>query len=151
MSVVTKKQDSLTGAGIEVKMSADPEYLHVVRMLVRGITQVVGLEDEDDLVTLAVEEALTNVIRHSYGGPCDEPIVLKLGKINYGPEEKPALEIVIRDFGKQVDPQSIKGRDLGEVKPGGLGVHIIHSVMDETKFSPADDCGMQLRMVKYIT
>jgi anti-sigma regulatory factor (Ser/Thr protein kinase) len=98
-----------------------------------------------------VEEALTNIIRHSYGGPCDKPIVVKLNKIGYGDKNAPALEIVIRDFGKQVDPESIKGRDLAEFRPGGVGVHIMRSVMDEIEFSPADDCGMQLRMVKYIT
>ncbi|MHC4620968.1 MAG: ATP-binding protein [Planctomycetota bacterium] len=145
-----KQQESMTDSQIELKMYANPEYLHVARMLVRGMTHIVGLEDKNDLVTLAVEEVLTNVIRHSYGGPCDKPIIVKFNRINYGAENKPALEIVIRDFGRQVDPESIRGRDLGEMKPGGLGVHIVDTVMDEIKFARAGDCGMQLRMVKYI-
>lgn len=152
MNTNIKKQQSSTDTQIELQICANPEYLCVVRMAVRQVTQVVGLkEDKNESVALAVEEALTNVIRHSYGGPCDKPIIVKLSKVGYGNENRPALEIVIRDFGRQVDPESIKGRDLGEVKPGGLGVHIIYSIMDEIEYSPANDCGMELRMVKYIT
>lgn len=152
MSTDTKKQQSSTDTQIELQICANPEYLSVVRTAVRQVTQVVGLrEDKNESVALAVEEALTNVIRHSYGGPCDKPIIVKLSKVCYGDQNKPALEIVIRDFGRQVDPESIKGRDLGELEAGGFGVHIIRSVMDDVRFSPANDCGMELRMVKYIT
>ncbi|MHC4336687.1 MAG: ATP-binding protein [Planctomycetota bacterium] len=152
MSTDMKKQQSSTDTQIELQICANPEYLCVVRTAVRQVTQAVGLkEDKNESVALAVEEALTNVIRHSYGGPCDKPIIVKLSKVGYGDRNKSALEIVIRDFGRQVDPESIKGRDLGELEAGGFGVHIIYSVMDEVRFSPADDCGTELRMVKYIT
>jgi anti-sigma regulatory factor (Ser/Thr protein kinase) len=140
-----------TNTQIWLHICARPEYLCVARTAVRQVIQVVGLkEDKDESVVLAVEEALTNVIRHSYGGPCDKPIIIKLSKIDSCDKNKPALEIVIRDFGKQVSLEDIKKPDPGKIKPGGLGVHIIQSVMDEIEFSPADDCGMQLRMVKYI-
>lgn len=152
MNIDTKEQESSTNTQIELRICANPDYLCVARTAVRAAAQVVGLEKENgESITLAVVEALTNVIRHSYGGPCDKTIILKLNKINYGNEKRPALEVVIRDFGKQVDPESIKGRDLVELRPGGVGVHIIHSVMDKIELSCADDCGMQLRMVKYIT
>lgn len=154
MNTDIKEQQSSTNTQILLHICANPEYLCVARMAVRQVMQVVGLEedkDKNESVTLAVEEALTNIIRHSYGGPCDKPIIMKLSKIDRCDKNKPALEIVIRDFGKRVEPESIKGADLDEVKPGGLGVHIIRSVMDEIEFSRADDCGMQLRMVKYIT
>ena len=132
-------------------MCANPEYLSVARTAVRTVLKVVGLEDEnDEAITVAVVEALTNVIKHSYEGPCEKPIFMKLSKIDCGGKNKPALEILIRDFGKQVDPENIKPRDLDEIRPGGLGVHIIQSVMDEVEFSHAQACGMQLRMVKYI-
>jgi len=151
-NIKTKKRESSTNTQIELRICANPDYLSVARATVRQIAQVFGLEeDKAESVTLSVVEALTNVIRHSYGGPCDKPIIVRLNKIDYGSENRPALEIVIRDFGKQVEPESIKGRDLAELKPGGVGVHIMRSVMDEIKFCRAEDCGMQLRMVKYIT
>jgi len=50
-----------------------------------------------------------------------------------------------------MDPKSIKAEEPGELRPGGRGVHIMESAMDEIEFSRADDCGMELRMVRYIT
>lgn len=151
MGADAKGQENSTSAGIELRMCANPDYLCVVRAAIRKAAEVFGLTDEEgESVTLAVVEAITNVIRHSYGGPCDKPIILRLNRIECGDGKKAAIEIVIRDFGRQVDPKSIKGRDLGEIEPGGVGVHIIHSVMDEVEFSRAGDCGMELRMVKCI-
>ena len=146
-----KEQQKFVGTQVELKICANPAYLPAVRAIVRKVNQVVGLQDEDDLITLAVEEALANVIRHSYGGACDKPIVVKFNKISDGSGNKTALEILIRDFGKQVEPGSIKGRDLDELRAGGLGVHLIQSAMDEIEYSCVDDAGMQLRMVKFIT
>ncbi|MHC4214654.1 MAG: ATP-binding protein [Planctomycetota bacterium] len=146
-----RKTDSLTNSQVELRILANPDYLCVVRMAVRQTAGIFGFqEDKAESITLAVVEALTNIIRHSYDGPCDKPIIVRLNKICYGEKDRPAIEIVIRDFGKQVDAETIKSRDLDELRPGGVGVHIIHSVMDEVEFSHADDCGMQLRLVKII-
>ena len=152
MSVEMQKQESIVKTQIELRICANPEYLGVVRRAVRDVTGVVGMDEEkSESVTLAVVEALTNVIRHSYDGPCEKPIIVKLSKIEGCEKNKGALEITIRDFGKQVEPEKIKGRDLDDIKPGGLGVHIIQSVMDEIEFCRAEECGMLLRMVKYLT
>ena len=146
-----EKSESLTKTQIELRILANPDYLCVARSTIRQTASIWGLdEDTAESITLAVVEALTNVIRHSYGGPCDKPIIVRLNKICCAEKNKSALEIVIRDFGKQVNTDTIKSRDLDELKPGGVGVHIIHSVMDEVEFSLADNCGMQLRLVKYI-
>lgn len=137
---------------IELHISANPEYLRVVRLAVRQVGQVVGFDEKTcELITLAAEESLTNIIKHSYGGPCDKQIIIKINKVGNSSESKAALEIVIRDFGKQVDPEIIKGRDLGNIRPGGLGVHLIQSVMDEVKYDCADECGMVLQMIKYLS
>ena len=151
MKTDTKKQKNSVDTMIQLHMCANPEYLSVARAAVRQIAQISGLKkSETEQITLAVVEALTNVIRHSYGGPCDKPIIIKFNKINYPDEKKAALEIIIRDFGEQVDPKSIEGRNLDEVEPGGVGVHIMQSIMDETEFKKAEDRGMLLRMIKFI-
>lgn len=66
-----------------------------------------------------------------------------------------ALRIVLEDEAEQVDPATIKSRDLEEVRPGGLGVHIIKSVMDEVKYERREGVGgagggvgMRLTMIK---
>jgi anti-sigma regulatory factor (Ser/Thr protein kinase) len=151
MKTDLKDPKSSTDTKIELNMCANPDYLCVARTAVRQVAKTVGMKEENiEPVTLAVEEALSNVIRHSYGGPCDKPVILKLNRINYGDENKSAMEVLIRDFGRQIDTANIKGRDLEDVKPGGVGVHIMRSVMNEVEYRPNEDCGMQLRMVKYI-
>jgi len=144
------KQRIIANNEITLNMRANPEYLSVARAAVRAVTNAIGMDKETaEKITVATVEAITNVIKHSYGGPCEKPVVMKLGKIKCN-ENTDALEIVIRDFGKQVDPEKIKSRDLDDVRPGGLGVHIMQSAMDEVEFTPAEDRGMRLRMVKYL-
>ena len=147
----TKEHASLECNQIALSITANPEYLRVVRLAVRQVGQVIGFDEKTcELVTLSVEEALTNIIRHSYDGPCDEQLIIKLNMIEGHSKDKTGFEIVIRDFGKQVDPEIIKGRELDDVRPGGLGVHLIQSVMDEVKYEHADDRGMVLQMRKYL-
>jgi anti-sigma regulatory factor (Ser/Thr protein kinase) len=147
---IPAKQQNIANGEVTLNMCANPEYLSVARAAVRAVTGAIGMDKETaEKITVATVEAITNVIKHSYGGPCEKPIVMKLGKIKCDGNTD-ALEIVVRDFGKQVDPEKIKSRDLDDVRPGGLGVHIMQSAMDEVEFTPAEDCGMQLRMVKYL-
>lgn len=136
---------------VEIRIGAHPEYLVLTRMVAQKMSELCGLNEKDrDNVTLAVEEALTNIIRHGYGGPCGEPIIVRITKTYRDCSQAETLEVTIRDFGKQVDPATIKSRDLDDVKPGGLGVHIIKSIMEEVTYSPMEGGGMQLRMIKKI-
>jgi len=136
---------------VEIRLSADPSCLCIVRSAVQKAAEITGFaQSEVDAIILAMEEALANIIRHGYGGPCKQPIVIKLKKIPPGKQESGGLEIIIRDFGQQVDPREIKSRDLDDIKPGGLGVHIIKSAMDQVEYSCPADGGMQLRMFKEI-
>ncbi len=146
-------QSFLDTRHICLQMRAQPAYLRVARMAVSQVVKNLEMDEKDcEIMVLAIEEAMTNVIRHSYGGPCNKPIILEISTIVCDNDEKnKALEIVIRDYGKQVDPETIKGRDLEDIKPGGLGVHIIRSVMDQCQYSKVADGGMQLRLVKYLT
>ena len=86
-----KESVDSTGTQIELRMCANPEYLYVARVLIRSVAKVVGLIDKDDLVTVAVEEALANVIQHSYGGPCEMPIILKINKASTDRARTPVL------------------------------------------------------------
>ena len=85
------------------------------------------------------------------GEPCDKPVIVDLSEIENCKDGAGGFEILIRDFGKQVDPALIKGRDLDDIRPGGLGVHIMESVMDQIEYTCAEDSGMKLRMLKYIS
>lgn len=146
-----EQQEKTSMNQVELRICANPEYLCIARQVSRKASELAQMnEDEINTVILAVEEALTNVIRHSYGGPCDKEVVLQIRQLEGSPESPGALEIIIRDFGQQVDPSIIKSRDLDDIRPGGLGVHIIRSIMDKIEYTRQDGGGMQLRMIKYI-
>jgi len=136
---------------VEIRILAHPANLCIVRSAAQKAAEQCGLEQKSvDAITLALEEALANTIRHGYGGPCNKPIIVTLNRLNADDDHQAGLEILIRDFGRQIDPAKIKGRDLDDVRPGGLGVHLIYSSMDEVEYSCPSEGGMQLRLVKYL-
>lgn len=136
-------------AGQTIDLMSDPCQLSVVRESVR--TWISGLgwgELRIADVVLAVDEALTNVMRHGYENRTDRPIQLLLRTVD-DPARGVAVEIEIRDWGRQVPLDQIRGRDLDDLRPGGLGVHIIRNLMDYADYSHADGGGMRLLMRKY--
>ena len=94
-------------------------------------------------VTLAVDEACQNIIRHAYGGDTDEQIQLEINI------QDRRLDLRLRDFAETVNVDNIKPRDLDDVRPGGLGTHFIRELMDEVEFVATNqERGNVLRMTK---
>lgn len=136
---------------LALELVSDPRHLPEVRRTLRGwLTDRHWTDCQCAEIILAVDEALTNVIRHAYGGAADQKILMELRRIS-SPDEGEGVEIQIRDFGPQVDPQQIKGRDLDEIRPGGLGVHIIRAMTNSAEYSQAEGGGMRLRLCKFKT
>ncbi len=130
-----------------IQISSDPAHLPRIREAIQQVAMNIGFSEEQiGKMTLAVDEAIANVIKHGYCGCNDQPIEVLINPVERDGHQ--GIKLVIRDFGKQVSPESICGRDLDDVKPGGLGVHIIRSIMDEVIYSKADGGGMQLELMK---
>ncbi len=131
---------------IQLRVSARANRLRLIRNTLKETAEFCGFAGTDvsDIV-LAVDEACQNVIRHAYGseGEGDISIELRL--------RADAMIILIRDFADPVDISRIKPRSLDDVRPGGLGTHLISEVMNEVDFLPPPiDGGNLLRMVKKI-
>jgi len=129
---------------LDLPFPARAEQLRVVRARLREAldAQGVGPELRDRLV-LAVDEACTNIIRHAYCGNCDDKITLRLTR------ERDMLAFELRDEAPAVDPRKITTRDLGDCRPGGLGVPFIRALMDDWQLEPGTDGkGNVLRMRK---
>lgn len=138
---------NLNGFDIELCVLSQPRYLCVVRAVVQTAIERYGFPEEQSArVMLAVDEAVTNVMRHGYDGAEDQPIWVKVRPTDLNDRE--GFTIVIEDRAKQVDPDTIRGRDLADVRPGGLGVHIIRQVMDQVEYTRRKQGGMRLVMAK---
>lgn len=133
---------------VHVELRSDPRYLSGARELVAAIARRLGFTETTCCqIALAVDEALANVICHGYERRADGRIWLHLWPLNA--DGGGGLRVVIEDEGKQVEIEQIKGRDLDDIRPGGLGVHIIREVMDETVYEKRDGVGMRLTLVKH--
>jgi anti-sigma regulatory factor (Ser/Thr protein kinase) len=147
---------SLNGSPeVRIEMRSNPLYLSGAREMLAAVARRLGFSEEAcGQIALAVDEALCNVIRHGYDRASDKPIWVSLWPV--GAMQQPggkdctteALRIIIEDEARQVDPAVIKSRNLDDVRPGGLGVHIIRAVMDEVTYEKREKGGMRLTMIK---
>ncbi len=132
---------------LSIRLLSDPKLLAPIRSLIDGLSKCVGFSEKSrGLLSLAVDEALANVIRHGYCERTDGLIWLNIWRLH----DPSGLRIVLEDLGRSVDPALIKGRDLSDIRPGGLGVHIIKETMTESKWETRPGGGMRLTLVKLL-
>jgi anti-sigma regulatory factor (Ser/Thr protein kinase) len=137
-----------TQAPVTVQIDSDPQKLCIVRAAVETALGVLGMETPiADRVVIAVDEAVTNVIRHAYQGQPEQPIWVTIEPARY--HDQPAARIIVEDQAKDVDLSRITTRSLDIVKPGGLGVCIIRDVMDSVEYiHRPGGIGVRLTMIK---
>lgn len=133
---------------LRLEMFSQARLLASVRALVGNFAQRMGFSEiHSGQVSLAVDEALCNVINHGYDKSGDGRITLSLWAFD-GPPAR--LKVVIEDRAKQVDPGRIRSRDLDDIRPGGLGVFIIREIMDDVRYEKREGGGMRLTLVKNV-
>ncbi len=138
-----------TDAVLELDLRSDPDSLCNVRPQVRDWALAHSWsEQQADEIVLALSEALSNVIRHAYHGERGHRILVHMAAMD-DCQQGPGVEIRVRDFGRHTDPAQIRGRDLDDVRPGGLGVHIIRAMTNSAQYQQAEGGGMLLIMRKF--
>lgn len=107
-----------------------PENLMAVRHFVEQWAQFAGFGDTVvGQIVMACDEACTNIFRHGYHE--------KPGPIRFLVEiTDTALVIQISDESPPVDAKEIRGRQLSDLRPGGLGTVVISQVFDEVNHVP---------------
>jgi anti-sigma regulatory factor (Ser/Thr protein kinase) len=132
---------------VRMLIASSPAHLPVVRAALDCLCELMGFDDKcRGGIVLAVDEALTNVIRHAYHGALDKPIEVTMHAGNE--DAAGGLKVELRDWGQPVPLEKIKSRALEDVRPGGLGVHIMTCFMDTVQFDPRPDGGTLLTMTK---
>lgn len=131
---------------LDFRIPARASELHGVRARIRACVADAGASEAcvSDVV-MAVDEACQNIIRHAYRDLEDG--VIEIAVERQGPE----LVFSLRDYAPEIDPARVRPRDLEDLRPGGLGTHLIRQGMDRTEFlRPPSGPGNLLRMVKRI-
>lgn len=125
---------------------SQPNKLKPVREAVRNLAREQGCSEENlDCMVMAINEACMNVMQHAYNQIDDGEIVLEFW------QESDELVIRIYDFADKVDLNTIRSRNLDDLRPGGLGVHLIHKVMDKVEYRDVpEQTGNLLEMRKRI-
>ena len=126
---------------IKMEISANPEYVGIIRLTTSGIANKIGfsIDDIEDM-KVAVSEACTNAIKHSL----DNKFSVEYTIFENG------LTITIIDSGKGYDVDSIDVPNLEEPKESGLGLFIIQSLMDEVEIKSNINYGTVIKMTKYL-
>jgi anti-sigma regulatory factor (Ser/Thr protein kinase) len=85
-------------------------------------------EKQQTLMVLGVDEACTNVIRYAYDLRDDQPIALTVQALST------CVRMRLRDYGEQTPRHKMRGRPHNDVKPGGLGLHLIRNAFDKVDY-----------------
>jgi serine/threonine-protein kinase RsbW len=128
-----------------ITIPSHPKYLSVVRAVTVKIGQLHEINEtiiED--IKLAIDEACTNIIKHAYKGDTSKKIILKYKVLQR------SFKVIIEDSGIKSNIDVMKGRSLEDVRPGGLGIHLINRVFDIFEFDEKKKKGNRLKLVKYI-
>jgi phosphoserine phosphatase RsbU/P len=125
--VVTKPLPTL-------EITSCPSDCKHARRFIEEWALTAGFADlERGRIVLAADEATTNVIRHTYKGAPDHPIFLS-AEIQDG-----HLHLRLRDHGPAINVAELKGRALEDIKPGGLGLHLLSTVFDVVEHTVLGD------------
>ena len=122
------------------------DILDEIRSFVGDQAREAGFNAKDIYsIQLATDEAASNVIEHAYGGKSD-------GMFDVSCEFRiDHLIVTLLDHGKTFDPSRVEEpnlkADLLDRKIGGLGIYLMHQLMDEVHYE-STPAGNLLTLVK---
>lgn len=128
-------------------LSADFSNLDHIREFVAQAARDAGLDDKEAYaVQLAVDEAASNIIEHAYrdmpGGQIEITCSQRLD----------GLAVILRDHGRSFDPKQVRkpnlGAKLSRRSIGGLGLYMIHKLMDDVHYEATVGAGNVLTLFK---
>ena len=128
---------------LKFELMCQRDCVHVLHAMVEVIALRAGLTDmETNRVALAVDELFANIIDHGYGD--------KLGKVHFeskihiNDEGLQELHFSFRDYAPVIHMADLScerdaSGDPADIEPRGLGVRLIHSIMDAVEHVALED------------
>jgi len=134
----------------QLKLPSETDNLELIREFISRLAAKAGFGNEDvNKIELAVDEACTNVIKHAYNTN-EKQFIDIVVKSDYR-----KFTIIIADRRKGFDVEKLQTLDmknyLAEMRVGGLGIHLMYSLMDEIDFKIDPGVKNQVTMVKYFS
>lgn len=132
---------------VELRLQGAMDHLRIVWQTGETLLESVPFAEDPDgsryNVLLAVQEMLTNVLRHGYLGDESAPVTVTFETDESG------ISVVMRDCGPAFDPLEVPHvEDVGgPPQEGGYGIMIAKVVMDEVSYE-RDGSWNVLRMTK---
>jgi serine/threonine-protein kinase RsbW len=124
-------------AEVHLRLSGQVDHLRIVWQAAEVLLEAVPFE-EDPVQTrynilLALQEALSNVLRHGYGGATGADWVdVRVLWVD------DRVRIELRDHAPAFDPTSVLWPpdvdDGASIPEGGYGIHIIRAVLDDLQY-----------------
>lgn len=130
-----------------VQFVAKFENLDEIRDFVGVIAREGGFRDRDVYnIQLATDEAASNIMEHAYEGVTDGMLEISCGM------DGDAIRIVFVDHGDPFDPSDVPApdlsADLSDRKIGGLGIYLMHKLMDEVHYRSDSGKNNTLTLIK---
>lgn len=104
-----------------------------------GLTKEIALD-----MRLVAEEVLTNIVKYAHGNTGDHLVELRLSA------SSGSVRMEFRDDGAPFNPLEAPVPDLetrmDEREIGGLGVHLVRSLVDEAIYAREEDCNVLILM-----
>jgi serine/threonine-protein kinase RsbW len=134
---------------LKLLITSQTNNLILVRDFITDAAKNFGFREEDiNKITLAVDEACTNIIKHAYEYKPDRPIEISVKMDNN------KFVVLIKDEGKNFEPSSIilpnVKEHIKQYKVGGLGIYLMKSLMDEVKYKIVPGLHNEVTLVKYL-
>ncbi len=131
---------------LSISIPSKTELLKMVVELSRHIATInLFSASESQKIALAIDEAITNVIKHSYKNRMDKDIKLEF----YPSREGLKIRIVFTGVPPVLSNLGVNlNKMIKEKKKGGLGVELIRRIMDSVEYKTVGDMNT-CEMVKW--
>jgi serine/threonine-protein kinase RsbW len=127
----------VTAREIEIAIDSRLENVSLVGLAVHRIGEAAGLPSaESHHLELCTVEAVSNAIRHAYGGEQGHTVSVRLRL------EPDRIEVRVRDEGRPLPEERRTPRrpdydpgNLESIPEGGWGLFLIHQMMDRVEYA----------------
>lgn len=130
---------------VDLRLCGSMDYLRILWQVGETLLESVPFEDDPEgtryNVLLAIQEMVTNILRHAYGNDDSKPVEVRM---QTHPEN---FTVELRDRGPAFDPLSheVPTTDLiatANTETGGYGIMITKMVMDSVTYARRDGCNI---------